>query len=229
MVRLSLQSNGRIERIGTIRAMRRACGVIDGHRVIGDDELGAGCFCRNDFAYALGPDRAVHGVNCLHLEHQLGFVEPGKLALYPVQPLGRACFLGIDVGKEVREVTAPHGRIVARKGSNSPGAGAVDRSEQTTFDLVVYDGSEKRRVKIGLIKALRRMSSALSVHGYEATVRKTFGVGRKIQVVKAIRAFGKESLLIPDRDVMAVSGCVHFMRIVGGQTGRRWRWRTPGP
>src|SRR5450759_2454240 len=86
--------------------------------VVADDELHIGVFCRDDLAYSLRPDRSVHHADTLHLEHQLVLCERRILSLQPVEALGRANFLDINVFEKGLKMAMPLADISSRKSPN---------------------------------------------------------------------------------------------------------------
>ena len=120
--------------------------VVDGNRMVADDEFYIGIFSRDNLAHPFSPDRAVHHADTLHLEHQLVLSERGILGLQPVQPLGRAYFLDVEVFEKGLEILLPFSAINACKRPNGLCSLGIDVAKQAAFNFVIDRCSKERRI-----------------------------------------------------------------------------------
>jgi hypothetical protein len=68
----------------------------------------------------------VHHANTLHLKHQVVLGERGILGLQPVQSLGRAYFLDVDVFEKGLEMAVPSADISLCKSPNGFRAPSIE-------------------------------------------------------------------------------------------------------
>src|SRR5260370_20257569 len=175
-------------RVGAHRRLGRNCVIVERDRVVTNDELYIGVFSRDDFAHSLSPDRTVHHADALHLKHQLVRGESGILTLQPVESVGRANFLDVDVWEKSLKIAVPLADISSCEGPYGVRPPSVDIAKEAAFDLVVYGCSEERRVQVCLPKGARGWRIESASFGYHAAVIKDLLRGRQIEIGKRTSA-----------------------------------------
>jgi len=196
----------RVQRVCAVRGRGINLQVVDRHRVVRHDELHVRVSRRDDLPNALGPHRAVHHPQGLHLHHQFDLVERSVARADPVQALGRTQLLRGHVLEEVLERLVDLDGFALREGAHRLRALVVDGTEQVLLDVVVDDGAEVRGVEVVLHETVFGAPFVQRRAGHLPTVGQRVAVRIAVQVEETRLARSEESTLVPLWNVVVVPG-----------------------